>query len=363
MDSNTEQHAQSSHSLCEEISPPTSQDLSDSDHESSTEEVEVPHTAHKHHPTSEDISDEMERALTAANSADEYGDWLKSVQTHEVLLSPYYLSKVCGKVTKSGAKEENAIKKKKKWINGTGVKLLPGRDGLKHLCVLPKGHRGRCCHHCASIFKIGEMRKQLQKKWESAIYSTPGNDGYVFLNRAKRLYSIVLSNIQQKIIRNKKIKKSCGIPLRDASTPLLLLTAYLDYMVFIVNIEDIETVLDTSAPHYETIMNMLTSHKQHLIDRFAPQKIFDDEGYTMCVITQVRSRLEDFCDPIRDLRYDCRSTDIQLGHVECRSDHVVSIRGENLLPMSRRGNLIIGEHNFMKNTWIDELTRIIQIHS
>ena len=112
MDSNTEQHAQSSHSLCEEVPPPTSQDLSDSDHESSTEEVEVPHTAHKDHPTSEDITDEMKRALTAAEE-DEYGDWLKSAQTHEVLLSPYYLSKVCGKVTKSGAKEENAIKKKK----------------------------------------------------------------------------------------------------------------------------------------------------------------------------------------------------------------------------------------------------------
>ena len=63
------------------------------------------------------------------------------------------------------------------------------------------------------------------------------------------------------------------------------------------------------------------------------------------------------------MRTDCRDTDIQLGHVECRSDRVVSIRGENLLPMSRRGNLIIGEHNFMKNTWIEEITRLIQIHN
>ena len=185
----------------------------------------------------------------------------------------------------------------------------------------------------------------------------------MFKNRASRLFGTVLSTREQKKIRDKQVKKSCAIPLQDASTPFHLLCAYLDYMVFIVNIKGIEKLLDTSAPHYETIMNMLSIHKQHLIDGFAPRKIFDDEGYTMCVITQVRSRLEDFCDPTRDMRTDCRDTDIQLGHVECRSDRVVSIRGENLLPMSRRGNLIIGEHNFMKNTWIEELTRLIQLHN
>ena len=335
MDSNTEQHAQSSHSLCEEVP----------------------------HPTSHDISDETERDLTAANSADEYDEWLKSAQTHEVLLSPYYDSFVCGKNTKLGPKEDLAIEKSEKWIENTGVKFLSGRENLKKLCVLPKGHRGKCCDNFGDIFKKGEIRKQLKKKWNSAIYSTPGNDGYVYINRASRLYRFVLSKIQQKIIRDKKIKKSCAIPLQDASTPLLLCYAYVDYMVYVCNIKGIEKLLNTSAPHYKTIMDMLTSHKQHLIDQFAPRKIFDDEGYTMCVIPQVRSRVEDFCDPTRDMRYDCRDTDIQLGHVECRSDRVVSIRGENLLPMSRRGNLIIGEHNFMKNTWIDELIRIIQLHT
>ena len=345
MDSNTEQQAQSSHS-CREYVPPAEP------------------ATHKHHPTSLDISDEMERALTAANDWDEYDEWLKSVKNYEIVLALYYLSKMCGKVTRFGPTIEPAIKKYNKWIKDTGVKLLPGRDGLKHLCVLPKGHRGPCCHHYASIFKEGEFLKQLKKKWDSAIYKTPGNDGRVYHNRNSRLYRNVLSKIQQKIIRNKKVEKSCAIPLQDASTPLLLLTAFLDYMVFIVNIKGIETELDTSKPQYETIMDMLSNHKLHLMERFAPRKIFDDEGYTMCVITQVRSRLEDFCDITRDdMRTDCRDTDIQLGHVECRSDRVVSIRGENLLPMSRRGNLIIGEHNFMKNTWIDELTRIIQLHN
>lgn len=328
MDSNTEQQAQSSRSLCEEVAPPTSHNM----------------------------SDETERALPGANSTDECDEWIESAKYYQDKLEPHYSLLMCGNITNAGPTQTHSEYTK-------DSKILSGRENLKHQCVLPKGHPGKCCHHFNGIFKKTDIANKVKTKSDTAIYKTPGNDDIVFKNRASRLFGTVLSTREQKKIRDKQVKKSCAIPLQDASTPFHLLCAYLDYMVFIVNIKGIEKLLDTSAPHYETIMNMLSIHKQHLIDGFAPRKIFDDEGYTMCVITQVRSRLEDFCDPTRDMRTDCRDTDIQLGHVECRSDRVVSIRGENLLPMSRRGNLIIGEHNFMKNTWIEELTRLIQLHN
>ena len=79
-------------------------------------------------------------------------------------------------------------------------------------------------------------------------------------------------------------KAACAIPLQDASTPFHVHCSFLDYMVFIVNIKDIESILDTSAPQYETIMHMLSIHKQYLMERFAPRKIFDDACFVGVVV-------------------------------------------------------------------------------
>jgi hypothetical protein len=68
--------------------------------------------------------------------------------------------------------------------------------------------------------------------------------------------------------------------------------------------------------------------------------------------------LKDFADVTRDVRVDIRDEDIQMGHIESRSEEQSSIRGGNLVFMSRRGNLIIGERNFLENVWKDELRAI-----
>ena len=86
---------------------------------------------------------------------------------------------------------------------------------------------------------------------------------------------------------------------------------------------------------------------------------FSAAGKTICVVTGEECRVEDFVGVGRDMRVECRDTDVQLGHVDARRDTALSIRGGNLLPMSRRGNLIMGERNFMEDAWVDELRRII----
>lgn len=235
---------------------------------------------------------------------------------------------------------------------------LPGRESLTHRCALPKEHTGVCTHKLDGIFVKSALTDKLKKSLDQAIYSTPGNDDYVYKNRASRLYKNVLSDEQQKKIRDKTTKKKCAIPLKDASSPELLAQAYVDWLTFIVNVKGIEQHLNTKGAQFQPIMSMLKKNKEHLIKTYQNRKVFNEEGFTMCVVTRKRCDIRDFADPERDNRVDINDSDIQLGHNISRSDRYVSIRGENLLPMSRRGNLIIGERVFTENVWVDELKQI-----
>ena len=59
----------------------------------------------------------------------------------------------------------------------------------KQLCVLIKGHRGKCIDK-ANIFKQNDISEKLVKSIESCIYQTPGNDDYIYKNRSPRLHPI-----------------------------------------------------------------------------------------------------------------------------------------------------------------------------
>jgi hypothetical protein len=182
----------------------------------------------------------------------------------------------------------------------------------------------------------------------------------VIKNRSSRLYPIAISKEDEKKIRDKKaVKKKCAISLKDASSSYLLAYAMLDWWTFVLNIEGIQEHLLPTNPLIQSILDMVQLNKNHLVRFYSNRKIFDPEGFTMCVITQSRITLDDFADPERDNRVDIRDTDVQLGHNIPRDDSYVSIRGENLLPMSRRGNLIIGERVFTEDVWIEELKKIV----
>jgi hypothetical protein len=104
------------------------------------------------------------------------------------------------------------------------------------LCVRPNGHRGSCSSTLNHLFKESNpIISKLESSIRLAIYSTPGNDDYVFKNRASRIFEIALTNDQEKMIRDKKEKKKCAIPVKDRSTPHLLAQAYLDWFVFVMN--------------------------------------------------------------------------------------------------------------------------------
>tara|TARA_Y100000389_G_scaffold178371_1_gene191513 strand:- start:28420 stop:29394 length:975 start_codon:yes stop_codon:yes gene_type:complete len=227
------------------------------------------------------------------------------------------------------------------------------------LCVLSKGHAGRCSDKLP-IFNKSEAAKKTMKKIDLSIYTTPGNDDYIYINRRKRTFPIQLTSAEEKLIRNKQgTKLKCAIPLKDASTPFLLATAYFDYIIFVINIHDVASVIDPVklAPFKKYIAhhkNFLTQHYASF-DRilFTPT-----EGHTICPITKLTVSMNDFADPERDTRYDPRDNDIQMGHIESRSELCASVRGGNIAFMTRRGNAIIGERNFLEDTYKTEMQEI-----
>lgn len=300
-------------------------------------------------------------------------------------------------------------------------------------CVLPKNHTGKCEINYEKIFVNKKYLYKIKNMFETkynisidnsiiehklkiidklnnsinlAIFNTPGNDDYIFKNRSNRLYPIILSKEDERILRDKNEKKKLAIPIKDASSPILLSQAYLDWLTFVLNIQDIKhdyqnlniddfmldldkihstynnsncldnsqlynhiimfintLYLDKSYIHYNSILNLIQLNQSNLIKYYHDtyqRKIFDDNNLnTICVITKIKLSIKDFVDIDRDNRIIINNNDVQLGHNLSRRDEYVSIRGLNLLPMTRRGNLLLGDYNFVDNDWIEELKTIL----
>jgi hypothetical protein len=282
-------------------------------------------------------------------SQEQYADWIASASSEH---DAHYSTIMCLNVTTFGPNEPGEAE----CAHLTGAIKLAGRENLKCLCVLPKGHAGKCQHKFTSLFD--QTAKKLLGTMDLKVYSVPGNDDYVYKNRSSRLYGNVLSNAEEKKIRDKQVKKKCAIPLKDATTPTHMSHAAMDWITFLLSVPGVSTMLkdpDLVAPYFD-------NHKQFLVAYYQQfhRKLFDDYGNTMCVVTRHTLRMEDVTDSDREA---VRDTDLQMGHNVPRSDKYITIRGCNLLPMTRRGNLIIGERKFTENAWIEELFHIVKAYN
>ena len=239
----------------------------------------------------------------------------------------------------------------------------------KHLCVLPKGHTGPCS--CTlELFKSNPTTVKLKGKIEQSIKTTPGDNDHVYKNRDSRLHPIAISNDDEVKIRSsweegvKSQKLKAAIPLKEKSTPFMIATAYLDYMVYTINIFGMDEHIGTESNHYEMCDAMLASHKDHLVNYFNTynRRIFDNEGNTVCAVIGNKLSVNDMADPNRNNRTDIRPTDIQMGHITSRCENCFTVHGRNIVMMSRRGNLMIGEHSFIEDSWLDEFQALIAYH-
>lgn len=224
----------------------------------------------------------------------------------------------------------------------------------KHLCVLPLAHTGKCCKTPHKVLFVGDG---LSNKFDTGIYSTPGNNGIIFKNRASRLFPIAITDSSERQIKNKNNRLACCIPLKDRSNPLMLASAYLDCLIICNSISDIERI-KTDHPYWVLYKDILPTHKTHLANYFAirNRSQFNQEGKTICPVTGYRFTVDDFT---RDSRIANKETDPQLGHCLARSEERYTIRGFNISFMSREGNRLIGDHDFFKSVWIDKLKNIV----
>jgi len=230
-------------------------------------------------------------------------------------------------------------------------------------CVLPKGHPGPCS--CTmKLFIDNKTTRKIKSKVSLSIYGTPGADDYVIKNRDSRLHPIAITKGQERLIRDKKVKLACSIPLKEGGTPFILATAYIDYFTYILNIYDINEHINQESNHYKLCNEMLINHKQYLTKYYGKygRKIFNSEGYTICAVIGQRLLVSNLADPDRDNRTDIRHTDIQMGHISSRCDSCYTVYGTNIVMMTRRGNLIIGEHSLTEETWKQEHKSISAHH-
>ena len=234
----------------------------------------------------------------------------------------------------------------------------------KRKCVLPKDHPGPCS--CTlEYFNKNPTTDKIKSKVKLSIYSTPGADDYVIKDRDNRLHPVAITREQERLIRDKKKKLACAIPLKEKSTPFLLASARLDYLTYILSISDIDGHIDQECPHYKLCIDMLDKHKQYLTEYYERynRKVFNSDGHTICVVLGQTLTVVNLADPERDNRKDIRPTDIQMGHINSRCDDCYTIYGTNIVMMTRRGNLIIGEHSFVEDIWINELRTIYEHHN
>ena len=248
------------------------------------------------------------------------------------------------------------------YITNNCQEILEKRE--KKLCVLPKGHSGPCCCN-PKFFITNEITKKIYGKTDTSIFSTPGADGDPYKNRASRLFSIPLTSGQAGSIRQPQgAKLKCAIPLKEQSTPFMLATALIDWNTYLLNIDDIQSLINTNSREYKLYQenNTLCIHKDYLIQYFNShnRKVFDEDGYTICPIINKKLEVSNIADITRDNRFDIHPHDIQLGHISSRCDECYTIYGTNLLMMTREGNRIIGEYSFIENEWIQVLSEIVE---
>jgi hypothetical protein len=225
-----------------------------------------------------------------------------------------------------------------------------------NMCVLPKDHSGKCCKAPHSSLFVDKISTKIN----TAVYSTPGNDGYIFKNRASRGHPITLTNEEQRKIKEKtgRAKIAFAIPLNESSTPFMMATVCFDLIIMTMMIADIAV----SGTYEKIYRGAILKHRDFLVSHFSQfkRKIVNASGHLVCPVTGHAFRS---CDLDGVSRTDIDEIDAQLGHCHPRSEDTITIRGLNCLWMTREGNRLVGAHNFLENVWVDRMQSILAFQS
>lgn len=292
-------------------------------------------------------------------------------------IGDYYKKHFCLKPCTASKCRESTIEKYysaiREYITNSYDEVL--KYNQMRLCVLPKEHEGACNSSPFSEKKMllqSRVSNKMETSINSCIYQVPGDTSgnSYYKNRASRLYPIVISSdtkIKMKRENSEsKIPKIC-ISLKEHTTPFLMATAYIDWVTYAIHIEGMEEnmISPLSAPYLGWKNLLMNEHASFLHKHFKDRnrKIFDIKSgvrKTICAVKQNILTVSNFADITRDNRIIIDQNDIQMGHILPRNNNEYTIRGTNLLMMTREGNRAVGENDYMDNSWILRDISILQ---
>ena len=202
---------------------------------------------------------------------DKFRKAIKHAQYWEKHEIGYYKTNFCLKPIKNGVQARTidiAIKNLvlvcnslKIQLNYDNIKEIIDLVDIKSCCILPITHLGKCQQTLPwkKLLSISNQKKFLsQLSW---VRSTPGNDDFIYKNRASRIFPIKLSDTVEKKLRDKNRKFKCAIPLKDGSTPLMVATCYIDIASMLLNVNGF--VKHVGSPTTETLHIFKPYYKHH----------------------------------------------------------------------------------------------------
>jgi len=259
-----------------------------------------------------------------------------------------YSSLMCLKSTNGGVgikTFETALSNAKEYMSEEDVAFY--RDFYSNysspLCVLPKGHSGKCSCSYGKFFS-----DKFAKKIKDCD-TTPGDDDILYKNRARRIFPIQVNKNQYTVLnakhtwKAKGIKMKAGIPAEFGGTNFTIATAHFDFASILMLQKGVEHKLP------EDIEFKLLERAQDIVDEFLQQgiDIVDENGQLICPV------LGCTIEPEWYETDDKNPNQVQFGHVEpIRSDKYMT-RGGNVVPITRNGNLMQSDKS-IQQTYADQ---------
>lgn len=211
------------------------------------------------------------------------------------------------------------------------------------LCVLPKGHSGKCsCSY--SKFFTDKFSKKIKD-----CDTTPGDDDILYKNRARRIFPIQVNKSQYTVLnakhtwKAKGIKMKASIPTEFGGTNFTIATAHFDFAAILLLQKGIEYKLP------EDVEFKLLQRAQNIIDEFRAQDIdiVDENGQLCCPV------LGCTIEPEWYETDDKNPNQVQFGHVQPIRPNKYMTRGGNVVPITRNGNLMQSDKS-IQQTYADQ---------
>lgn len=205
-------------------------------------------------------------------------------------------------------------------------------------CCLPRDHEGVCRKF------IRGMEKSIQNKLKDC-FTAPGQDEIIFKNRCARTHPIQLSGtVERELKKNYHLKRSTklkfAVPISQAGTGYTCATALFDYyaLLTIQQGDPLRAVVD------EASYAAFSEHLGRLEASWLAQGVrIRSAGVLGDPFTLEPLSLEWWThpDPARS-----NPKQVQFGHVQPVSDARHGTHGGNVLPLTRRTNMMQGDMSF-----------------